>query len=120
MRVQAPVELVRASQRGGDHHFDLLRREAVCGAYVDAAARRDRAERVLGLEGMADLAYGERVERQVERRCDLRGHGHPPAREPDHHAVAGPLPLERGGEEPPRLTAVAERQAGAHAGVISP
>ena len=74
--VQHVVEFLRARLRPGDRSSEEPLVEPVVRADEDPVATGSGgSERVLGLPGMADLAHGHGVERQVEAPCHLGGDG---------------------------------------------
>jgi hypothetical protein len=80
------------------------------------AARRDRADPVLGLPGMPDLANGERIERRTEPLRDLCRDLDAAACEPDDHdrlwrRAERTTPLELVPEQRPGLPPIGEPRA---------
>ncbi len=76
------------------------------------AALADRAHGQLGLEGDAELAHHDHVERGVQRRGDLGGHGDPAPGQPQHDRVGVPQVLEQSGKPTPGVDAVREGKLG--------
>jgi hypothetical protein len=96
----------------GDHGLpsivgDSQRREHVVVPHHDAP-RRDRAHRQLLVTGHAELAHDVRVERQIERVSDRRGHGDTSPGQPENDGVDVSIRLEHRGELYASVGAVAE------------
>ena len=117
--MEGAVELGRLRLRPFDLGGELVLGEPVRVAQVDAAAGRDRAERVLGLEGMADLAHRDDVERELERACDLGSDDDAAAGEPDHDGVGERLAGERACEHAAGVAAVGKERLALHAAMVT-
>src|SRR5581483_11704740 len=88
----------------------LLLGEPVGAAHVDAVAGRDRADSVLRLPRVSDLAHGDDVELRLERARDLGCRLDPAAREPDDGHPRPALAHERRRERPARVPPVGEQR----------
>jgi hypothetical protein len=114
--VQAAIERARLVLGQGHGPAHVGRHQVELVADVDAA-RRDGPDRQLGLQRMAHLPHGQRVEREAERAGDLGRHHHTAAGEPDDHPVGEPLGREPVCQLPSGVAAVCEgdvARPGAH------
>ena len=112
--MQPAVELVRCPSSACDGGGELCVGEPVVGADVRDASGRDRADGVLGLQRVPDLADGESVERGAEGAGDLARDLHAAAREADDDRRLALHLREGAGKLPPGLEAVRETRRAEH------